>query len=251
MIKNKVFIITGSNGRIGLELSKHLIKSGAKVVMTDIKINRIKNLMYNDKNHLIKKMDITNDKNIKNLISSAIKKFKKIDGIVHCAYPVTKDWGQTINNLKPNSLKKNLFDQLGISILISKFMSNYFLKNKIAGKIIFISSIQGIRPPKFDHYKGLKMSSPVEYSVIKAGIISLTAYLAKLHKKNSISVNCVSPGGIKDNQPKKFMKRYLNSCGTKGLLEPKDIVGAIIFLLSNSSEFINGQNLIIDDGWSL
>ena len=95
------------------------------------------------------------------------------------------------------------------------------------------------------------MSSPVEYSVIKAGLISLTAYLAKLYKKNRITVNCVSPGGIKDNQPKKFMKRYLNSCGTKGLLEPNDIVGAIIFLLSNSSEFINGQNLIIDDGWSL
>ena len=50
---------------------------------------------------------------------------------------------------------------------------------------------------------------------------------------------------------KKFIKRYLSSCGTKGLLDPKDIVGTITFLLSNSSEFINGQNIIVDDGWSL
>ena len=52
-------------------------------------------------------------------------------------------------------------------------------------------------------------------------------------------------------QPKKFIKRYKQSCGSKGLLDPKDIIGAITFLLSNSSKFINGQNIIVDDGWSL
>ena len=95
------------------------------------------------------------------------------------------------------------------------------------------------------------MTSPVEYSVIKSGIISLTSYLAKLYKKNKININCVSPGGIKDKQHKKFIKRYKDSCGTKGLLDAKDIVGTITFLLSNSSKFINGQNIIVDDGWSL
>ena len=86
---------------------------------------------------------------------------------------------------------------------------NYFLNKNIPGKIIFISSIQGVRSPKFDHYKGLKMTSPVEYSVIKSGVISLTSYLAKLYKKNKIIVNCVSPGGIRDKQHNKFIKRYI------------------------------------------
>ena len=250
MLKNKVFIVTGANGRIGLELSKNLIKLGAKVVMTDIEVNKIKTLSLSN-NYLVKKINITNEVNIKNLISSTHKKYKKIDGIIHCAYPVTKDWGQLIEKLKSKSLKENLFNQLGISIIISKLIISYFMKNKIQGKIIFFSSIQGVRAPKFEHYKGLKMSSPVEYSVMKAGLISLTSYLAKLYKKYKISINCISPGGIKDKQPKKFMKRYLESCGTKGLLDPKDVVGTIIFLLSNDSEFINGQNIIIDDGWSL
>ncbi len=250
MLKNKVYIITGANGRIGFELSKYLIKIGAKIVMTDIKINNIKSL-NNNNNHLIKKIDIINEKNIHHLIKMTNKKFNKIDGIVHCAYPVTKDWGQILEKLSPKSLKENLFNQLGVSILISKQIIKYFIKNKISGKIIYISSIQGVRPPKFEHYKGLKMSSPIEYSVIKTGIISLTSYLAKLYKKNKISINCVSPGGIRDNQPKKFIKRYLQTCGVKGLLNSKDIIGTIIFLLSNNSEYINGQNIIIDDGWSL
>lgn len=250
MLKNKVYIITGANGRIGLELSKHLIKLGAKIVMTDIQTNKVR-LLNHSNDHLIKKVNITNEKNIKDLIMFTHKKFKKIDGIIHCAYPVSKDWGQILEKLRPKSIKENLFNQLGVCILISKLIVKYFLKNKIPGKIIYISSIQGVRSPKFEHYKGLKMSSPVEYSVIKAGIISLTSYLAKLYKKSKVSVNCISPGGVKDNQPEKFIKRYLQTCGVKGLLNPKDIVGTIIFLLSNNSEYINGQNIVIDDGWSL
>ena len=67
----------------------------------------------------------------------------------------------------------------------------------------------------------------------------------------SINFNCVSPGGIFDNQPRKFVERYKKDCLSKGLLDAKDILGSIIFLLSDSSKFINGQNIIIDDGWSL
>ena len=171
--------------------------------------------------------------------------------MIHCAYPVTKDWGQVIEKINPKSLKINLFNHLGVSILVAKQFINYFLKKKIKGRIIFISSIMGVRSPKFENYRGLKMTSPAEYSVIKSGIISLTSYLAKLYKKKNILVNCISPGGIKNNQPNKFIQRYKESCGSKGLLDNEDAIGSIIFLLSDSSKYINGQNIIVDDGWSL
>ena len=95
------------------------------------------------------------------------------------------------------------------------------------------------------------MTSPIEYSVIKAGIISLTKYLSKYFRKKNIRVNCVSPGGIEDNQHSKFKKRYRESCNSKGLLNSKDVVSAIKFLISSDSKYINGHNLIVDDGWSL
>ena len=95
------------------------------------------------------------------------------------------------------------------------------------------------------------MTSPIEYSTIKAGVIMMTKYLAKLYLKNDIKVNCISPGGIRDGQDKNFIKAYKKSCGNKGMLDPKDMVGVVEFLISDKSRYITGQNIIIDDGWTL
>ena len=80
--------------------------------------------------------------------------------------------------MKFESLSKNLSLQLGGSILLSKQIIKIFKKQNY-GNLIFISSIQGVSAPKFEHYKGTKMTSPIEYTAIKSGIISITKYLAK------------------------------------------------------------------------
>ena len=68
----------------------------------------------------------------------------------------------------------------------------------------------------------------------------------------NIRINCISPGGLKDiTQSKIFQRKYKNLSLNKGLLDPKDIIGAVLFLLSDSSKYINGQNIVIDDGRSL
>jgi len=116
---------------------------------------------------------------------------------------------------------------------------------------VHISSIQGVTTPKFDQYKGTQMNSPIEYSAIKSGVIAITRYLAKYYKNKNIRVNCISPGGILDGQPESFLYNYAKNCNSKGMLDSKDLSGALTFLLSESSQFINGQNIIVDDGWSL
>ena len=95
------------------------------------------------------------------------------------------------------------------------------------------------------------MRSPIEYSIIKSGIINMTKYLAKYFKGSNIRFNCISPGGIRDNQPKSFIKKYKDSCLSKGLLDSDDLLSAFKFLLSEESKYVNGQNIIIDDGWSI
>ena len=109
----------------------------------------------------------------------------------------------------------------------------------------------GLNNPKFDTYKGTNMSSPIEYSAIKSGIISITKYLAKYYSKKNLKINCVSPGGIKSKLPKRFIKNYKKQCNSKGLLDPGDVVNIINFLLSEKSNSISGQNFVIDDGYSL
>ena len=144
-----------------------------------------------------------------------------------------------------------MYNQLGATIILCQSIIKYFI-NKKRGNLILFSSIQGIRSPKFNHYHNLNMSSPIEYSAIKSGIISVSQYLAKYYKNKNIRINCISPGGIRDTKhPKLFIKRYKDSCNSKGLLDGSDLSGLVLFLLSNQSKYINGQNLVIDDGWSL
>ena len=248
----KTIIITGGAGRVGLALTKDLIKKGHQVLIGDInKTHLIKiKKKINSNNLIIFSGNLTNKKNINKFIEFGLKKFTKIDVAAHCAYPKSKKWGAKLEDISEKSLKEDLTSQLGGTIIFSQCISKYFLKIK-RGNLILISSIFGTQTPKFENYKNLKMITPIEYSAIKSGIISITKYLAKYYQKKNIRVNCVSPGGIKDNQPALFIKRYKQYCNSKGMLDGSDISNLIIFLISDSSKYINGQNLIIDDGWTL
>ena len=159
-------------------------------------------------------------------------------------------WGNSLERLQIENLNYDLTKQLGGAIIFSQKILKHFEKNN-GGSLVHISSIQGVRAPKFDHYESTNMSSPVEYAAIKAGIISITSWLAKYYANRNIRVNCVSPGGILDKQPKTFLEKYRNSCCNIGMLQPEHIAASVAYLLSSDSFAINGQNIIVDDGWSL
>jgi NAD(P)-dependent dehydrogenase (short-subunit alcohol dehydrogenase family) len=119
------------------------------------------------------------------------------------------------------------------------------------GNVVNMSSIYGSMAPRFEIYEGTSMTTPVEYSAIKSAIEHLTRYFAQYFKGAGIRVNCLSPGGILAGQPTDFLAAYNNHCASKGMLDADDIVGALMFLLSDESSFMTGQNLLIDDGFSL
>ena len=250
--RKEVVAITGGCGRIGSALAKDLLKRGYKVLLGDINKNKLIKFKSKLKSSNVEIFfgDLTTKKNIDSFITFGLKKFKKIDSVVCCSYPSSKEWGTRFEDLKENSLKEDLYKQLGSTIIFCQRIIKYFLKQK-KGNIILISSVQGMQAPKFEHYHNLKMNSAIEYSAIKSGIISVSKYLSKYYKNKNIRINCISPGGIKDNQPNLFIKRYRKSCNLKGLLDGKDISKLILFLLSDQSKYISGQNLVIDDGWSL
>ncbi len=247
MNKPMNIILSGGNGRLGKTISSYLINKGHKVVIGDL--NFEKKIISKLKNLYFYKSDLTKEKNIKDFIKFSQKILGTIDAFIHCSYPKTKDWGNSLKKLKQRSLNKNLNDHLGSSIIFAKTLISYFLKQK-KGNIIFFSSIYGVSSPRFEDYTG-KIYSTVEYSAIKAGIISTAKYLAKYYKKKGLRINAISPGGIEDSQEKKFIKNYKKHCNSKGLLDSKDINGLVNFLLSDESKHINGQNITIDDGWSL
>ena len=114
-----------------------------------------------------------------------------------------------------------------------------------------MSSIYGFVAPKFEIYDETEMTMPVEYAAIKAAILNLTKYFASYYKGSSIRFNSLSPGGVLDAQPQSFVTAYNENCFSKGMLDPIDIANTLLFLISEKSSFINGQNIIVDDGFSL
>jgi NAD(P)-dependent dehydrogenase (short-subunit alcohol dehydrogenase family) len=114
-----------------------------------------------------------------------------------------------------------------------------------------MSSIYGVVAPRFEVYENTTMTMPVEYAAIKAGLIHLTKYMAKYFKGKNIRVNSISLGGLKDGQPESFLDSYEQFCLNKGMLDAKDISGTLLYLLSDLSEYVNGQNITVDDGFTL
>ena len=249
----KTVLIVGACGRIGSELALKISNNkNYNIILADInkkKLIKIKNKINSKKVEMFSK-DLTKEKNMKDLIKLCVTKYKKIDITIYCLYPKNKNLFKNFGYINSNSTKENLWYLLGSVLIFTKIIMQKYFKQKY-GNLILISSILGTKAPKFWHYKNSNINCPVEYSSSKAAIIQLTKYLANMYHKNNIKVNCVSPGGIQDNQPQEFVKKYKKSCGTKGLLDANDIIGTIEFLMSDESKYVNGQNLVIDDGWSL
>ena len=251
-LKEKVVLITGATGRLGSALSHRIVEAGGRVFLVDLNQRKGKELsqMLGRENAPFLAVDITTLNGIQEGIAACVSNFGKMDAVIHAAYPRSAGWGATLGNLKPEHLFEDLNKQLGGAILLSQQVIKQFQQQGF-GQLIHISSIHGIAAPKFEHYEGTSLNSPIEYSAIKSGIIAITRWLAKRYRQQNIRVNSISLGGVLDQQPESFLERYQASCNSKGMLDAQDVVGPIMFLLSEQSTFITGQNIVVDDGWSL
>jgi len=235
-IKNKIIVVTGAalgNGKI---ISESLINGGAKLILVDKK-NIHKNLR---KDQIFFKCDLTKSKNIINLVKKIKRRFNRIDVIINNAgisftykrldYPIKK-WNDVINvNLRaPFILSTRLVE----------------LMKKKGGSIINITSLSA----------QLGFKDNVAYVASKGGLKLMSKALANDFAKLKIRVNNIGPGYIKTNMTLKSWKnkRLHKLRQNKTLLNrwgsPQDLVGTIIFLSSDASSYITGQDIYVDGGW--
>jgi len=252
MLSSKVILVSGACGLIGQQIVREIVEQNGYVLATDTDTEKAADLFQALPSEQIQfvPMDITDAESVDLAIASAIKLFGSVDACVNAAYPRTASWGTPFEELEMAELQENLKLQLGGAIILSQRMMKHYVTQG-HGNFIHLSSVMGVVAPKFENYEGTSMTSPIEYTAVKSGIISLTSWLAKYYKNKNIMVNCVSPGGILDQQPQSFLDKYCNSCTSKGMLDPTDIAGTVLFLLSKQAKYINGQNIVVDDGWSL
>lgn len=252
LLKNKIIVVTGGAGLLGRSFCKMIVDNGGTAIIAEYNTilgEQVKNELNNDK-LFVEKLDITNKESINNLIQTLNSKFGKIDALVNSAYPRNKNYGKHFFNVEYSDFCENLGMNLGGYFLSSQQFAEYFEKQGY-GNIINMSSIYGVIAPRFEIYEGTTMTTPVEYAAIKGGLLHLTKYMAKYFKGKNIRVNAISLGGLEDKQPKSFLKAYKELCLNKGMLEASDVSGTLLYLLSDLSQYVNGQNIVVDDGFTL
>jgi NAD(P)-dependent dehydrogenase (short-subunit alcohol dehydrogenase family) len=243
LINKRTILITGASGYLGKKLVLEL-KNQNKLILLDKKIEKkFKSLINLD----CYEVDFLDEKNLLKQIKEIKNKYKIIDSIVNLA-AITGDQIKLIKK-KNDSWKSiysvNLYSPM---IIFSEIKTNLLKSN--SPSILNISSLYGVIPPKFEIYKGTKIKSSFDYSSSKSSLIYLTKWLAKKYSPK-IRVNCISPGGIYRNHSKKFVKNYSSKTPLGRMAEENDVVGPILFFLSEYSKYITGQNLIVDGGFSL
>lgn len=241
ILKDKVIIVTGGSGLIGRAIIKDITLKGGFAVNADISVET-------DLNRNLIKIDITNEESVAEGIEKIAQHFGKIDGLVNNAYPRTKDWGAKFEDITFDSWRTNVDIQMNSSFLMIQKVMPQLLSSK--GSIVNIASIYGVVGNDFSIYENTNINTAAPYAAIKGGIINLTRYLCAYYGKRGVRVNCVSPGGIFDNQHEIFVNNYERKVPLGRMGNADDIAPAISFLLSEDAKYITGQNLIVDGGWT-
>ncbi len=242
-LKDQVAVITGSAQGIGKTIAETFAKEGAKIVITDINMEKaqatadeIKN-KYNVETIAIAS-NVTSLSDCENLMAKTLEKFQKIDILVNNA-GITKDnlvlrmseqeWDAVISvNLK------GVFNSI-------KAVTKIMFKQR-CGRIINIASVVGI------------MGNPgqANYSASKGGVIALTKTCAKEFSSRNILVNAIAPGFIKtamtDALSDEVKKKYAEVIPLKRLGEAQDIANSALFLASEDSSYITGNVINVNGG---
>ena len=236
---SKVILITGASSGIGLNLAKHFLKEGMKVINISRNSAKIKN-----KNFINFNFDLSNFENYDHLFKDLKKYSKKINYFVYSA---------GIHDLRPissftyKSINRSINVNLLAPIYLSKYLSQKKLFNKLSS-IVFISSVMGT----------VGAPGQTVYSSTKSGLIGLTKSLSLELAKNKIRVNCLSPGVIKESQLFKNYSKSITIEKAQSVINShplragsfNDVNQAIEFLIGENSGWLTGQNFILDGGYS-
>ena len=233
----KIAILTGANGQLGKSYLKTLVDMDYYVYAIDLNIDNIENT----KNVKAFELDITDE----NKVHDFYKTIKKVDVLINNA-------GIGVFTPFEQRTAKEFMQVMNVNLLGTFLMSQSaikIMKEQKIGKIINIGSIYGQVSSDERIYGDSGRNNSEVYSATKAGIIHLTKYMATHFGKYNIQTNCISPGGIFNNQSTDFVENYINKNPMKRMGSPADLQSALKFLISDENTYVNGQNITVDGGF--
>jgi 3-oxoacyl-[acyl-carrier protein] reductase len=251
-VKDKVAIVTGGAGAIGGEISRLLAREGARIVIADVNTEESGKLAAEleamGSEALAVDADVIEVDQAEKLVKVALEQFGQIDILVNVAGGSTGPSIKTKMDFFAQSDKGRGEEIVQLNLLApincARAVINHMMEKR-TGAIVSIASTAGV----------IGMMKGVEYSAAKAGIIGMTVTLAKEAAPYGIRVNCVSPGIVGTQRVFKMapdrIPQWEKGIKLGRLCKPEEIANAVLFLVSEESSYITGQNIIVDGGLCL
>lgn len=273
-LTNRVAVVTGGVGLLGTEFCKTLAEAGAAVAVVDLNgsaAGKVADALTKD-GYRAKGIatDITKPNSVKQMVASVLADFGRLDILVNSAAldpkfdPEATSKGAALSlskGIAPGAFEDYPLEQWNTALdvnltgmfLVTRACVKPMLEKGKRGSIINICSTYGLNGPDQRIYikDGERVAfKPVYYTVTKAGVMGFTKYLAAYYAETEIRVNALTPGGVFNNHEEYFVRNYSAKTILGRMARKDEMNGALLFLASDASSYMTGNNVVVDGGWT-
>jgi NAD(P)-dependent dehydrogenase (short-subunit alcohol dehydrogenase family) len=262
-LSGRVGIVTGGAGIIGKDLVRGLLAHGANVVVADIDRAAadafVGSLSPEFQGRVIAvTTDVVDPSSVNAMVSKTVGHFGKIDFLLNNAALFgtnPKDYYARFEDYSLEEWRRIMAVDLDGVFLVAREVGKQMVAQGTGGSIVQTASIYGVmasdpRIYEGSTFKGYAINNPAVYSAAKAGVVGLTRWLATYWADKNIRVNAIAPGGTMAHENDVFMRRYSNRVPMGRMARSSEMVGAILYLVSDASSYVTGQCLMVDGGLS-
>lgn len=267
-LQDRVVVVTGGGGLLGEQHGRAILKAGGHPVLLDIdgpKVSAVADRISGDHRRrvLALQADVTNSSSLEAALVRVVEEKGRVDGLVNNAAVDAKvseaaEWDEPVRLEQMTLARWNHELSVGLTgaFLSARIFGSHMARHG-GGVILNISSDLGILAPDQRLYRKEGVSEdeqpvkPVTYSVVKHGTIGLTRYLATYWTRQGVRCNCLCPGGVRQDQPAEFVGRLEALIPLGRMAHVAEYHGALVFLLSEASAYLNGHVLVVDGGRSV
>ena len=251
-LRGKVALITGATGHLGSAMAEALAEAGASVVVSSRTLASAKDAAsrlprVGEAKHFAIAMDHMDEASIESGFGEALRQAGRIDVLINNGHEgLGADW-KTVTG---DQFTRQLANATGYFLLARRFREHVVSRNG-QGNVVMIGSMYGLVGSYPDAYEGVAMASPVAYHALKGGILQMTRHLAVYWARDGVRVNCLSPGPFPSEKASpEMVERLKGKSPMDRMGQPDELKGAAVFLASDASSYMTGQNLVIDGGWT-
>ena len=265
-LEGRAAVVTGGAGLLGAEFCKTLAEAGAAVVVADLNQGAAGEVAeeLTDAGYTAASfgLDVTRIESARELASVVVNKFGRLDILVNSAALDPKfDPEAAAKGIAPGAFEDYPLEQWNAALnvnltgifLVTQACVRPMLKQGKKGSIINICSTYGLNGPDQRIYikDGVRVAyKPVYYTTTKAGVMGFTKYLAAYYAETDIRVNALTPGGVYNNHEGYFVENYSAKTIMGRMAQKDEMNGALLFLASDASSYMTGNNVIVDGGWT-